>query len=258
MSFIIGVTLAILFLDWPWRALVIAGLAAIEALEILLWLKLRKQRSMDRRFYARLRDAGVSNFFVSRADYGLYRGATNLTDYLNTAERSVLVIAYWMAHGNEMENVAKSIRTMIENRPGMTVGIAVVDPDSDGLLGLADHLDLDVGDVRSRLKSTLRNLSQARELLPISQRVRLSLKVYHSTPIASVIVLDGDGPSGRIQLDFKPYRAPRTNSFGFELEGPGNPLFDTCLQSWRLMFDEAKDYKPPDGTSDTGKTDVSA
>ena len=46
MSFIIGVTLAILFLDWPWRAVVIAALAAIEAVEIVLWLKLRRMRSM--------------------------------------------------------------------------------------------------------------------------------------------------------------------------------------------------------------------
>lgn len=46
MSFIIGTTLAILFLEWPWRALAIIGLGAIEVFEIWLWLKLRKMRSI--------------------------------------------------------------------------------------------------------------------------------------------------------------------------------------------------------------------
>ncbi|MDQ4058719.1 MAG: NfeD family protein [Actinomycetota bacterium] len=46
MLFIIGVTLAIIFLDWPWRLLVIIPLALVEILEIGLWLKLRRVRSI--------------------------------------------------------------------------------------------------------------------------------------------------------------------------------------------------------------------
>lgn len=45
MSFIVGTVLAIMLLDWPWRALVIGGLGAIEAFEILLFLKWRKVRA---------------------------------------------------------------------------------------------------------------------------------------------------------------------------------------------------------------------
>lgn len=46
MLLIIGTTLAIVLLDWPWRAVVIGALAAVEVLEVLLWLKLRRLRAL--------------------------------------------------------------------------------------------------------------------------------------------------------------------------------------------------------------------
>jgi membrane-bound serine protease (ClpP class) len=42
----IGTILAFVFLDWPWRALVVLGLLAFEGLEIALFLKLRKMRTI--------------------------------------------------------------------------------------------------------------------------------------------------------------------------------------------------------------------
>lgn len=44
MALLIGGTLAYLYLPLPWSALVIAGLAAFEGIEILFWLWLRKRR----------------------------------------------------------------------------------------------------------------------------------------------------------------------------------------------------------------------
>jgi membrane-bound serine protease (ClpP class) len=46
VSLVIGTTLAILYLDPPWRWIVIAALAALEGFEILLWLRLRRIRSI--------------------------------------------------------------------------------------------------------------------------------------------------------------------------------------------------------------------
>lgn len=42
MSLIVGTTLAFLFLEWPWRGVVVLGLLFVEGAEIWLWLKLRK------------------------------------------------------------------------------------------------------------------------------------------------------------------------------------------------------------------------
>jgi membrane-bound serine protease (ClpP class) len=41
---IIGTILAIMFLDPPWRYVVIAGLLAFDALQISIWLRHRKRR----------------------------------------------------------------------------------------------------------------------------------------------------------------------------------------------------------------------
>ena len=46
MVFIIGVALAFSYLDWPGRIAVIAVLGAVEVLEITLWLRLRRLRSI--------------------------------------------------------------------------------------------------------------------------------------------------------------------------------------------------------------------
>ena len=46
MAFAIGTALAFAFLDSPWRWIVIGMLAGVEVLEILLWLRLRRMRSV--------------------------------------------------------------------------------------------------------------------------------------------------------------------------------------------------------------------
>lgn len=46
MGFVIGTALAFIILDWPWRGVAIAAAAAYEGLEILLWLRWRKRRSI--------------------------------------------------------------------------------------------------------------------------------------------------------------------------------------------------------------------
>ena len=45
MSLIVGTILAFMFLEWPWRGLVVLGLFLVEGVEIWLWLKLRKMPS---------------------------------------------------------------------------------------------------------------------------------------------------------------------------------------------------------------------
>ena len=42
----IGIILAFIFLDDPWRFIAVAGLLAFEVFEIMLWLRWRKKRSI--------------------------------------------------------------------------------------------------------------------------------------------------------------------------------------------------------------------
>lgn len=46
MSTIIGIIVAFSFFDWPWRGVILAGFLLFDALEIYIWLRWRKKRSI--------------------------------------------------------------------------------------------------------------------------------------------------------------------------------------------------------------------
>src|SRR3712207_2731531 len=46
MSTIIGIIIAFVFFDWPWRAAVLGGFLLFDVLEIYVWLRWRKKRSV--------------------------------------------------------------------------------------------------------------------------------------------------------------------------------------------------------------------
>lgn len=58
MTTVIGAILAFVFLDSPWRYLVIAALLLIDVAEIFIWLKWRKRKSMT----------GVDNIVGARGE----------------------------------------------------------------------------------------------------------------------------------------------------------------------------------------------
>ncbi len=76
------------------------------------------------------------------------------------------------------------------------------------------------------------------------EKKRFRIKVYDAIPIASVIMLDSEEKNGRTQIDIKPYKAPRQNSFTFELSGRGHSLYDVCTSAWTKLLDEAEDFDP--------------
>ncbi|CAN5727829.1 hypothetical protein BH18ACT15_BH18ACT15_03810 [soil metagenome] len=47
MAFLIGLALSFMFLEWPWRGIVLIPLAALELAEWFLFFKLRKVRSIS-------------------------------------------------------------------------------------------------------------------------------------------------------------------------------------------------------------------
>ncbi len=46
MSTIIGIFVAFIFFDWPWRAVVLGAFLLFDALEIYIWLRWRQRRAM--------------------------------------------------------------------------------------------------------------------------------------------------------------------------------------------------------------------
>lgn len=218
---------AIVLIIAKWRHWIVIGLAAPTRRR---W-----------RLAGRLESIGLINFFASRADYARYRESGNLSDYLATARHRIDVAGYWMGHGHETEAISQSIVKSLERVPGMIVRIALIDPNGPHVDAVASYLDIPVDEMKNRLLASLNNLARAREKASESARARFAVLTYTDLPLASVIMLDYGSNSGRIQLDFKLYRRPRSESFSFELSSPSD-FYDRCTAAWIKVVDNAKPY----------------
>lgn len=210
----------------------------------LAWAQERIWRFLSRHADAhrRLEESGFTNFFASRADYVRYRG--DLIDYLSLAKTSVRVAGYWFAHGTEMAGLADAIADLVRPPKNLQITIAVIDPNACYLDELARYLDMEPDEVRSRVQMSLKRLWAARGLLSKPEQERFALKVYDTIPIASVIMVDPEEPDGRLQIDLKPYKVPRSQSFAFELSGPNGDLYVRCRNSWMRLLDESPKFDP--------------
>src|SRR3990172_6589956 len=99
----------------------------------------------------RLEELGMTNFFASRADYARYRASGHLADYLDTAQYRIDIAGYWMGHGNETEAIAQRIVRSLGRKPGMTVRIALIDPDGPHVDAVASYLGIPADEMKGRL-----------------------------------------------------------------------------------------------------------
>ena len=93
--------------------------------------------------------------------------------------------------------------------------------------------------IRQHVRAGLERLISLKPTLSALGRDRLSVKVSPTLPQAAVILLDGGTPQGRIQLEFRPYREPRGNSFSLELSASDGRLYSVVERSWRAYFADA-------------------
>lgn len=192
----------------------------------------------------RLPSIGLTNFFANRMEYGRFRPPGTIAHFLSSADARIDIAAYWMAQGNESESVARKIVRMLDSKPGLTARIAMIDPDGPYLELIAEYMDMQVVELKSRLRWSLDSLIRERKTASESARQRLSVLVYQQMPSASVIMLDyGKEVGARMQLDFKPFHRPRSDSFSIELSSPSS-LYNTCSDAWMELIDSSKPYTP--------------
>lgn len=191
-----------------------------------------------RQFGRRAARAGLSNFYVGRADWTRYRKPAQLTEYLDQANTSVRIVCYWMAQGT-IEGVPQTCGELAER--GVDVEISMIDPFGHLPEVLAPDLEMSPQAIRSQVRGSLEKFKSVRAGLDPDAASRLRVKVSDSLPQAAVIMLDSGTPTGRIQLEFRPYRSPRSDSFSFELT-PTNDggLYSTIEAAWGRYLRDAK------------------
>lgn len=194
------------------------------------------------RFGTRMLSEGISNFYVGREDWLRYRRPPSLGDYLRQATKSVQIVCYWMAQGT-LEGIPRVCAGLAEQ--GVAVEIVMIDPDSTVADTLQFDLEIRPDVIRQHVRAGLERLQQLRETLSAAGRERFLIKVSPTLPQAAVIVLDGGTPHGKAQMEFRPYREPRANSFSLELSAKKSArLYAVVERSLQSYFADASIATP--------------
>jgi hypothetical protein len=241
--------------------------AVILALIGFLMTKFRKQistriqRSLQRRkaaeFSVRMLKEGVSNFYVGREDWTRYRNPPSLGNYIRQANHSVQIACYWMAQGT-LEGTHRVCAELAEQK--VAIEIVMIDPDSFIPEILQYDLDMTPEAIRQQVRTAIEGLQRLKSILSSAAQERFSIKVSPTLPQAAVILLDGGTATSKIQLELRPYRESRSNSFSLELTSTAQGrLYTTVERAWLSYFRDSTDIRPISSMSDTGiKTSRSA
>lgn len=220
-------------------AIVILGRRYWSAIRFVL--SNRRQKS---KFFDRLIEHGVDNFYFSRSDFRKYRDGDTLESYLQNATRTVKIIALWMAESIEMEGIISGLEKILQKDDFRLMKIAVINPDSEIVGPLSRLLDIPEDEVKAKIRKSIESLCNLKQRLKTSVKEKFQVRVYDALPIASVIMIDDGEENGRIQFDFKIYRTPRVKSFGFELRNTGNVFYQLCKDRYNLLLSESEEFSP--------------
>ena len=214
----------------------------------------RIQRSLQRRraaeFSVRMLKEGVSNFYVGREDWTRYRNPPSLGNYIRQAKHSVQIACYWMAQGT-LEGTHRVCAELAEQK--VAIEIVMIDPDSCIPEVLQYDLDMTPEAIRQQVWVAIEGLRRLKSALSSAAQDRFSIKFSPTLPQAAVILLDGGTATSKIQLELRPYRESRSNSFSLELTSTNEGrLYSTVERAWLNYFKDSTDIRPVTSTPNTG------
>lgn len=178
---------------------------------------------------------------LSRADYHKYRSGT-LREYLDTAKHKIDIVSVSLNVTQAEGNLISLFEQRINENENFRVRITLLHPESPVIPLLAKSLDLPASDLHDEIGHTLRQLVACKERLAAGASKRLHVCTHETLPIGSAILLDAEPNSGRIQVETKLYRAPRIDSFGFEVAGPGR-FYQRNYTAWNRVFDDSIEWQ---------------
>jgi hypothetical protein len=173
----------------------------------------------------RMKATGVSGFFATRADYSRCRKEKTIGEYIRTAEKELIYVGFWLAHGVEMENILQEIERLLNRCP---VELVFLDQNLSDELGekIAGYLGMPPANLKSRLQNAWSDVLSFREKLPSDMKSRFAVRRHREFTASSAFIFDSGGEQAKTLVDFKLFGAGRASSFGIELRSGGG---DDCL-----------------------------
>lgn len=212
--------------------------------------RIRLAHQMDR--------SGILYVFPSRSDFQRFRGTPTQESYFRLAQKKIEVVGHSFGYGQLAQGVATELARLLRDSPFLEITLAVLDPRSSQVEAFEDYMNgaASAADspapgqhagsarrFRSEIQSTLIAFQAAKDKMPASLRGRLSIRVYDTVPVASVIMLDRGGQGGRTQVNIKLYGSPYHRSFTFEV-GNGSEFYVAVTESWGRILDAAEEFDP--------------
>jgi len=109
------------------------------------------------------------------------------------------------------------------------------------MAAIAPVLSKDPADLSNTIHHSLRDLARFKDGLRKHARTRVDLRVHGAVPFGSAILLDHRLPTGRIQIETKPYKAGLQRSFAFEvMRTEPDGLYDVLSASYDALLDDGR------------------
>lgn len=186
----------------------------------------------------RIRKSGITNFYVGRDDWIKYRKPAQLREYLLSATRSVQIATYWLAQGT-IEGIQESYLELV--RKGIQVDIVMIAPNEHIVNVLSEDIHISTEIIKESIENAYIQLCQLKESMPDNEKRLFRIGVTSALPQAAVIMIDARTSKSKIQLEFRPYRTARSNSFSIELKADQNAYLHHQLEeSWGHFFEDAR------------------
>lgn len=204
---------------------------------IIPWLKRIFMFSSKKYYLNRMRQSGITNFYVGRSEWIIYRDPAELREYLWSATKSVQIATYWLAQGT-IEGIQDSYLEL--TKKGVRVDIVMIDPNEHMINILSEDMHIRPEIIRQNIENAYNQLCNLKEKLSDNEKSLLRIGLSSALPQAAVIMIDAKTNNSKIQLEFRPYRAARNNSFSIELKANSNAnLHNQLEEAWEHYFEDA-------------------
>jgi hypothetical protein len=181
-----------------------------------------------------LQTGGITQFHFSRDDY-----SGTLRTYLSQANHSIGIVSISLHQKHQEGDLIDFFRTCLAREPNFRIRISLLAPKSEAAKGAADALNVASAHLTREIAEMLQVLDQLKTSLPPMQQQRLDVLVHDCLPMGSAVLLDATPEQGIIQIETKLHRAPRVESFSFEIIGPSS-FYQRNYRAWMELFDESR------------------
>lgn len=218
--------------------IIIGAIGSIIAV-IIVELFLRSRHSimlvgLSHRLATRIRRERITAFQFTREDY-----RERLPTFLSRARHSIIIISISFRLTSNEGELLQFFRNRLLEDADFRITISILAPKSSASILTAASLNITHEQLRDEIHTMLNELIALREGLSAPEQSRLQIFVHECLPMGSAILLDCEPTRGTIQVETKLFRAPRIESFGFEVVGP-SPFYTRNYRAWRRVLDESR------------------